>query len=187
MKSKVPLAVVGTLMALVLAGCSDVVVDPERAAENKAVLSEIQEVAEGLGLEVGDIRKSCAMPFGCSANDFYESTSYILDASLTDEIICSRFVQLADELGYTSSWRDLHPEESGPGSKVDDLFAGCIESIGVNDGVGNASQSEGVVFVGSKVGEKSTVNYWVQVQSVVQPDGAPEGERGYYFSISTFE
>jgi hypothetical protein len=186
MKCKMHLMLSGILMALVLTGCDGVVVEPQRAAENKAVLSEIRKVAEGLGLKIGGIRKSCAIPFGCSANDFYESITYIVGPTLTDEIICSRFVKLADSLGYTSSWTSYHPEE-GPGGKVEDLAKVCIETIGINDGVGNTSQSEAVVFVGSKVFEKSTVNYWVQVQSMVQPDGAPEGERGYYFSISTFE
>ena len=187
MKPKLSFVLSGILLSIVLAGCSDVVVNPVRAADNKAVLLEIQAVAKGLGLESGNIRKSCAMPFGCSANDFYESTAYIVDSSLTDKIICSRFVELADSVGYTSSWRDDHWPEEGPDGKVENLVEGCEESLGINDGVGNTSQSAGVVFVGTKATENSKVNFWVQVQSVVQPDGAPEGERGYYFSISTFE
>lgn len=174
---------------MALAGCAEVVADPARAAEHKAALVEIQAAAVEVGLQPGGIAKSCAMPFDCSANDYYESTNYIVDETLTDTIVCERFVLLADKLKYTMSWRDMHPEE-GPGTpvqKVPDLLAGCIESLGANNGVGTNSQSEGVVFVGSVESGSAPVNYWVQLQSVVQPDGAPDGERGYYFLLNTME
>lgn len=175
--------------AMALAGCAEVVADPARATEHKAALVEIQAIATELGLPPGGITKQCAMPFDCSANDYYNSTNYIVDEALTDTIVCERFVAIAERLDYTMSWRDMHPEE-GPGTgvqKVPDLLAGCIESLGVNNGVGNTSQSEGVVFVGSVESGSAPVNYWVQIQSVVQPDGAPEGERGYYFGMNTME
>lgn len=174
-------------LLLLATGCTEVVANSERAAEHKAVLIDIQKQAKDVGLQPGEIRKSCAMPFDCSANDFYESTGYIVDSTLTDQKMCTMFVALAEQLNYTSSWRDLHLEESEPGKKVPDLYGGCVESLGTTLEPGNVGQSEGVVFVGKRQAKTSTVNFWVQLQSVLEPDGAPKGERGYYFLMSTFE
>ncbi len=175
-------ATVGTMVCLALTGCAG---DSPGAAEHRKVLQDIQAVAVEEGLTPGGIEEVCAV-FDCGSYDSFESTNYITGPELTDDIMCERFAALAVRLNYVDSWRDMHPEEQ-PGSKIPDLHAACVESLGVNEGTGNTSQSEGVVFTGVAETATSPVSYWVQVNSVNQPDGAPEGERGYYFLMSTIE
>jgi hypothetical protein len=175
-------AAVGAMVCLALTGCAG---DSPRAAEHRKVLQDIQAIAVEEGLTPGGIEEVCAV-FDCGTYDSFESTTYITGPELTDIIMCERFEALAVRLDYVDSWRDMHPEEQ-PGSQIPDLQAACVESLAVNAGTGNTSQSEGVVFTGAAETATSPVSFWVQINSVNQPDGAPVGERGYYFLMSTIE
>lgn len=182
--SGMKVAAISAVAAVVLAvaGCAG---DTPRAAEHRAVMEHIQAVAVEEGLTPGGIEEVCAV-FDCDFSDAFESGSYITDPALTDDIVCARFEALAVRLDYVDSWRDMHPEEQ-PGSKIPDLHAACVESLGVNEGTGTLSQSEGVVFTGLADSATEPVAFRVQIQSVNQPDGAPEGERGYFFGMSTMD
>ena len=175
------LAIAGSLVAL--SGCAGEGLNPERAAQHKAMLAEVHARSAELGLPPGDISKQCVV-FECNSTDNYQSTTYITGADLTDEIVCERFSALAEAIDYTASRRDGHDEDQF-GTKLPDLTSACIETIGVNNGTGTISQSEALVIYAVFEATDRPIGLVVQLQSVQEPDGAPEGERGYFLGMTT--
>lgn len=172
------------LVAMSLAGCAGEGLHPARAALHKQMLSDIHAKSVEIGLDPGTISKSCVV-WDCNQSDNYESSAYITDPSLTDNVVCDRFVELATALNYTSSRRDRHWEEDAVGAKLPDLKQSCVETIGVNEGTGTASQSEGLVITGFVESTDRPIGFAIQLQSVNVPDGAPAGERGYFLGMFT--
>lgn len=175
-------AVVG--LVLTLTSCA-VIPDPKLAEVHRSTLVEIQTEASSLGFPKGSIDKSCAMPFDCSANNAYQSTAYFAAESLTDEMVCEAVVDLAHRLNYTAIRRDFEIEPLGSDSETQ--VSECIDALSENHGSGSLSQSEGFVFTAEKVFPEGTVYFAVQVNSVFEAEGTREGERGYFFLMSTRE
>ena len=99
--------------------------------------------------------------------------------------MCEAIVDLAHRLNYTSIRRDFEIEPLG--SDAESQISECVDALSKNHGSGNSSQSEGFVFTAEKVFTEGTVYFAVQVNSVFEAEGTREGERGYYFLMSTRE
>lgn len=171
-----------TVSLVALSGCAPEGKHPYLAAQHKAMLEDVHALSADLGLPAGDISKTCVV-FECNSTNNYQSTTYITGADLTDEVVCERFVALAEAIDYTASGRDQHNDKIGV--KLPDLYSACIETIGVNVGTGTISQSEGLVIHANFEAGERLIGLVVQLQSVQEPDGAPEGERGYFLTMFT--
>jgi hypothetical protein len=179
-KIKVLLAIAATAL---LAGCAPITA---RGLENKAALETVLEKANEFGFTGGSPNKDCAAPFGCSANDLYSSTVQLASAELNDTAVCEKLFSLGNELGFQSWRRDFHDnEETYDPKNFDDGVKACVESIGVNEGAGDFSQSEGVTVYGSVKTEGAPVMVMIQVNSLNKPEWNPEVDRGYYVIFQT--
>ena len=186
MKYKVAI-IFALMIPLAVSGCS---ANSEMSSEHRAALETVHVKAKAFGFSSGTIEKDCAVPFDCSANDYWHSTEMLASPKFTDSVICEKLFALGKELGFTSWRRDYHEvEESGlDQNNLDDGLKACVEAIGVNSEDGNAGQSEGVVLAGRIDGSgEIKIPVSLQINSVSKPEWAPESERGYYFLISTFE
>jgi hypothetical protein len=179
-KIKVLLAIA---TAALLAGCAPITA---RGLENKAALEAVLAKANEFGFTGGSPNKDCAAPFGCSANDLYSSTIQLASAELNDSVVCEKLFSLGNELGFESWRRDYHdPEEIYDQNNFNDGVNACVESIAVNEGEGNASQSEGVTVFGSVKTDGAPVMVMIQVNSLNKPEWNPDADRGYYVIFQT--
>ena len=142
--------------------------------------------ANEFGFAGGTPNKDCAAPFGCSANDLYSSTLQLASAELNDSVVCEKLFSLGTELGFEAWRRDYHEtEETNSQNNFEDGVKACVESIAVNEGEGNASQSEGVKVFGLVKTDGAPVVVTIQVNSLIKPEWNPDVERGYYVIFQT--
>lgn len=178
---------VAIAVTLLLAGCAPITA---RGQEHKVVIEKVLKEAETVGLGIGTVEKDCAVPFDCSANDLYHSTTTLAASNLTDTVVCEKLIVLGKSVGLGMWRRDYHDvEESGlDQSNMGDGLKACVEAIGVNSGDGNAGQSEGFLLHGAVRGEGDTqVSVNIQINSVSKPEWSEEFDRGYYFLVQTTE
>lgn len=174
---------IAVVMTALLAGCAPITA---RGLENKAALETALTKAKELGLGSGKANKDCAVPFDCSANDLYSSTIELDSPELSDALVCEKLLTLGKGLGFTSWRRDMHEtEETLDPSDFADGQKACVEALSVNEGSGNASQSEGFVVYGSTPGKEKPVTMNLQVNSVNQPEWNAKADRGYYLLFQT--
>ena len=182
MKRKIKVLLTLTTTAL-LAGCAPITA---RGLENEAALETVLAKATEFGFPVGIPNKDCAAPFGCSANDLYSSTVQLASAEFNDSVVCEMLFSLGNELGFEAWRRDFHDtEETYDQENFDDGVNACVESIAVNEGEGNASQSEGVTVFGSVKTDGAPVMVTIQVNSLNKPEWNPNADRGYYVIFQT--
>lgn len=182
MKRKIKMLLAIATTAL-LAGCAPITA---RGLENKAALETVLAKANEFGFTGGSPDKNCAVPFGCSANDLYSSTLDLASAELNDSVVCEKLFSLGNELGFEAWRRDYHEnEETYDQNNFDDGVKACVESIAVNEGEGNLSQSEGVRVYGSVKTEGAPVMVMIQVNSLNKPEWNPDVARGYYVIFQT--
>jgi hypothetical protein len=179
-KIKVLLAIATTVL---LAGCAPITA---RGLENKAALETVLAKAKEFGFTGGSPNKDCAAPFGCSANDFYSSTIQLASADLNDSVVCEKLFSLGNALGFEAWRRDVHEtEETYDQKNFEDGMKACVESIAVNEGEGDFSQSEGVLVFGLVKTDGAPVMVMIQVNSLNKPGWNPDVERGYYVIFQT--
>lgn len=172
-------------MTTLLAGCIAAPITA-RGLENKAALETVLAKANEIGFTGGTPNKDCAVPFDCSANDLYSANVQLASPDLNDVAVCDKLFALGRELGFGQWRRDYHEtEETYDQSNFDDGKKACVESIGVNEGEGNVSQSEGVKVLGSVKTEGAPVLVMIQVNSLNKPEWNPDVDRGYYVIFQT--
>jgi len=174
-------------MTFLLAGCATAPITA-RGLENKAALETVLAKANDVGFTGGTPNKDCAVPFDCSANDLYSANIQLASADLSDSVVCEKLFALGKDLGFGEWRRDFHEtEETFDQKNFDDGVKACVESIGVNEGEGNASQSEGVKVLGSVKTSGDPVWVMIQVNSLNKPEWNPDLDRGYYVLFQTTE
>lgn len=175
--------------ASLLSGCSSGAGLTARGSEHKAAIEDVVAQAKGFGFGNGEISKDCAVAFDCSANDFFHYTAQLSDKDFnSDEALCQNLFAFGEKLGFKNWRRDYHdPEETFDQSNFADGVKACVESLAVNSGEGNASQSEGVIIYGSIAEDSAPVMVNLQVNSLNRPEFAPDSDRGYYFLVQTTE
>ena len=174
-------------LSVSLAGCAAPLTG--RGTEHKAAIEKIVAQVKDFGFGKGSIEKDCAVAFDCSANDQYHFIAMLNDKDFnSDEALCQNLFSLGEKVGIKKWRRDLHEtEESYDQTNFTDGFKVCKESLAVNEGEGNASQSEGVIIFGAVPSDGNPVMVQIQVNSVNKPEFAPDSARGYFFSIQTTE
>ncbi len=182
MKRKIQV-ILSIAMTALLAGCAPITA---RGLENKAALEKVLAKAKDLGLGSGSANKDCAVPFDCSANDLYSSTIMLDSPELSDAQVCEKLFALGQALGFVNWRRDYHEtEESYDQRNMDSGVKACGESLAVNEGTGNASQSEGVIVFGAVDSAEGPISINLHVNSVNDPEWNNDAKRGYYVTFQT--
>lgn len=184
MKRLLGIAVVGMLA---LSGCAPGLTS--RGGEHKAAIEQVVVESKDFGLGKGSISKDCAVPFDCTANDFFSYNAQLTNKDFdSDEALCQTFFAFGEKLGFTKWRRDYHEqEETFDQSNFVDGLKACVESLAVNGKDGNAGQSEGVIIYGNADSASKPVPMQIQVNSLNKPEFAKDATRGYYFLIQTNE
>jgi hypothetical protein len=172
-----------------LTGCAAGAGLTPRGHEHQAAIQDVVIQSKDFGFGNGQISKDCAVAFDCSANDLFHYTAQLSDKDFnSDEALCQNLFALGEKLGFKDWRRDFHdPEETFDQSNFADGVKACVESLAVNSGEGNASQSEGVIIYGSIAEDSAPVMVNLQVNSLNKPEFAPDSDRGYYFLVQTTE
>ena len=160
-----------------------------RGQEHKAAIEDVVAQSKDFGFGNGQISKDCAVAFDCSANDQFSYNAQLNDKDFNnDEALCQNLFALGEKLGFKNWRRDFHdPEESFDQTNFADGVKACSESLAVNHGEGNLSQSEGIIVYGTIAENSAPVMVNIQVNSLNKPEFAPDSERGYYFLVQTLE